>query len=208
MFEFIFGLVWILFCLPFIFFLFTDILSVGFSSGVILFCIFTGLFVSIGLFMMFIGLKKISINKKTDKNGFITYAIVTDTYESGSYVNDNPEWKSNFKVVDRNSLLVDCSEIVGFDRNKYPIGSYVRVKYYNGDINILEAVPELQIGNMALLDYKKIVDANIINKQNETINCAPEIVIINNIKYKRADLYDGPQIDDTIIDGVAYKRTN
>ena len=139
--------------------------------------------------------------------------MVTDIYESGTYVNDNPEWKSDFKVIDKNGNLVDCSEIVGFNENKYPVGSFVKVKYHNGDINILEAVSESQISNMVLLDYKKVFDAEIANenlKRNNIPNvsstyCA-EIIVINGIKYQRGDLYNGPEIEDTIIEGIAYKR--
>ena len=213
MIEIIFGFVFGFASLFVVFTILTDMMSSGFYGGGIISLLFMLFWLFISGSLLFKGLKKIFINIKTDTSGFTTYAIVTDVYESGTYVNDNPEWKSDFKVIDKNGNLVDCSEIVGFNEDKYPAGSFVRVKYHNGDINILESVPESQISNITLLDYKKILVAEIENEKLNGNNsfktsdtyCA-EIIVINGIKYQRGDLYKGPPVEDTIIEGIAYKR--
>lgn len=185
MFEFLFGLAWVTFVTP----IFILCLVVpgeqrnGADMNLFLFAFFV-LFEVIGVFMIIRGLRKIIKDKKTKKHGINCYGIVNDIKVTGSYVNGNPEYKAIIEFVNpETNQLGSIEEIIGFDHNKYPINSYVLCKYYQGDINFENIVPENEIPG----DIKKylVPKQQVPNYFNLEFSDDREYVTIDGVKYKK-----------------------
>ena len=101
--------------------------------------LFIGLFLSIGIAMILVGLKKILTNLLTKIKGVETYGLVIDIARSGTYVNGRPELMA-FILVPVNDEVNRYSEIIGFDWNRYRVGDFVLVKHYKNDVNIIRRV--------------------------------------------------------------------
>ena len=163
MFELIFGIIWLtitsMVAIPF--------LLIGISDTgmpILFFIVFFGIFYAIGITMLRKGLKNVARNKATDKNGFKTYGLITNIYGTNQYVNDCEQLKADvIFVTDDNDKINKCSEVIGFDWDKYGIGDYVHIKYFQNDINILgkaymQSVPEgirQQLEQVALNKYQR-----------------------------------------------------
>jgi hypothetical protein len=179
MFLFVFGLSWLLFSSLFLGIMIISTSQSGAEIPIFVFIIL-GLFVAIGLFMFIKGLKKIIQNKKTEKYGEICYGIITNVYPDGSYVNDAPEYQADvYLYITSEGRTETITEIIGFDPMKYPIKSYVKVKYYQGDINIEEGLSSIKDIPMATQRYFK--EYEDFREQTE------DIIIVNGKKYKRID---------------------
>ncbi len=167
MFELIFGLLFTIIS--------TIILIVFLASGesniiVLLVC---GLFLIIGLIFMIKGLIKIIKDILTSKKGEECYGCVKDIQETGEYVNGAPIYKAEFNVyVESEYRTFELSEKIGMKPEKYPIGSYAKLKYYDNDINIIESIEETSIP-------EEIKEKIKVDKMID------EIIEIDGIKYKR-----------------------
>lgn len=141
--------------------------------------LFLGLFWVVGLFMIGWGLTKIIKNTLTKVKGEECYGRITNVYKSGAYVNDRPELKADFLVympsIQDTQIL---SETIGFNRYKYPIGSYVRLKHYNGDINIEGIIDEFELPSDAKYHFDELPLAN----QNDQ-----DTIVIDGVEYVRKD---------------------
>lgn len=137
------------------------------------------LFWAIGLTMLAIGLKKIIRNTATNINGEDCFGKVCNIYNSGTYVNGNPEFKADIVVyissIQETKII---SEVVGFNRNQYPIGSYVLLKYYNGDINVIGKADELIIPSYSKYELEKA--------QPTEMNIE-DTIIVDGVEYVRKD---------------------
>lgn len=151
-------------------------------SGMLMPKIVIGIFWLIGLFLLFKGIKKCIKNASTNVNGELCYGKICSVYESGAYVNERPELKADFLVYIPSTLETKTiSEIIGFDYYKYTEGTYVELKYYNGDINI-EAVIDSSI---LPLDAKNaLVDSSISSKN------PARTIIVDGVEYVRKDSID------------------
>ncbi len=179
MFLFVFGLVWFLFSVLFLAIMILSTSQTG-SEAPIFAYIIIGLFIAIGLYMLIKGIKKIIQNKKTEKYGEICYGIVTNVYPDGSYVNNAPEYQADVYLYITSEGRTDTiTEIIGFDPMKYPTKSYVKVKYYQGDINIIEGLNSIKDVPMATQRYFK--------EYEDFREQAEDIIIVNGKKYKRID---------------------
>lgn len=117
--------------------------------------LFLGLFWFIGIAISVKGIRKIIINYNTDTKGEECYGRISRIYNSGNYVNDRPELKADVIVyIQSLSDTEVISEVIGFDYGEYSEDSYVRVKYYNGDINFEEVIDE----NMIPISIKEKLD--------------------------------------------------
>lgn len=117
--------------------------------------LFIGLFWFIGIFILIKGIRKVIINYNIDTKGEECYGRISRIYNSGNYVNDRPELKADVIVYIPSLSDTDViSEVIGFDYSKYPKDSYVKVKYYNGDINFDEVIDE----NMIPTGIKEKID--------------------------------------------------
>lgn len=113
-----------------------------------------GLFEVVGIILLVSGAKQVIKDKKTSKYGLQCYGIVRQILQTGSYVNNRPEYKAVIDFVNPESQQVQSiEEIIGFDYNKYPVNYYVMCKYYEGDINLEYPVDESQ----APEDVKKVL---------------------------------------------------
>jgi len=113
-----------------------------------------GLFEVVGIFLLVSGAKQVIKDKKTSKYGLQCYGIIREILQTGSYVNNRPEYKAIVEFINPESQqLQSVEEIIGFDYNKYPVGYYVMCKYYEGDINLEYPVDETQTPE----DVKKLL---------------------------------------------------
>ena len=134
--------------------------------------------------MLISGLRKIIKDRKTKSHGIKCYGIVSDIQTTGSYVNDNPEYKAILNFVNpETNQLETIDEIIGFDCNKYPIDSYVLCKYYQGDINLENLVSENEIPG----DIKKylVPSQQVPNYSNLEFSADREYVTIDGVQYKK-----------------------
>ena len=147
MFELLFGLIWTSFVTP-IFIMCLVIPGAergGADMDLSLFMFFV-IFEIAGLWMLFSGLKKIIRNKKTNKYGKKCYGIVVDIVESGTYVNDKPEYLAVIDLLNPETHQIEMiEEVIGFNDELYEINSYVLCKYYDGDINIVKSIPDNEV---------------------------------------------------------------
>ena len=102
-----------------------------------------GIFLITGIALIILGLIKIIKNYLTSKKGEECYGCVKDIKETGKYINDNPIYKAKFSVfVESLYEVKEIEEDLGKSKEEYPVGTYVKVKYYNDDINIIEKLEE------------------------------------------------------------------
>ena len=141
-----------------------------------------GIFWIIGLIILCIGLKKIIRNANTNKYGEECFGLVCDIYNSGAYINDVPELKSDVLVYipSLNETKV-MSEIIGIGQPQYVVGSYVRLKYYNDDINFDGIIAEHELPSAAKLMFEKAPKFN--NKKDNTSAA-------NGVEYNNYNDYD------------------
>lgn len=183
MFKFIFGLFWTLF---------TFLLTWGFYftgmditvngervsqeefNSMILPKVFIGLFLIIGIAFMFFGLKKIIRDIMTSKRGIECLGKIVDVYPSGTYINERPQLKADFAVYLESENRVDVfSEIVGMDWYNFPKGSWFKLKYYEGDINVGEKIKneEVPINIVDMVDNAYNLDSgNVIGEDDSPLD--------------------------------------
>lgn len=160
MFELMFGIIW----LTITSFVAIPFLLMGDGIPSIFLLAFFGLFYAVGIWMLRKGIKQVSKDRATNKNGMKTYGLITDIYGTNCYVNDSEQLKADvIFVTDDNDKINKCSEVIGFDWDKYEVGDYVHIKYFQNDINILgkaymQSVPEgirQQLEQVALNKYQR-----------------------------------------------------
>jgi len=185
MFKFIFGLLWTAFVTP----IFIMCLVIpgeqrgGVDMNPLLFIFFI-IFEFIGLYMLISGLKKIINDKKTKKYGVKCYGIIREIQETGSYINNSPEYKAILDFLNPETTQIETiEEIIGFDYNKYPVNSYILCKYYKGDINLEKLISEYKVPG----DIKKylVPIQQVPNYSNLEFSSDGEYVIIDGVKYKK-----------------------
>lgn len=142
---------------------------------------FLAIFWIIGISIFIKGIKKVIANHKTEKLGEDCYGQVKSVYPNGNYVNNAPEFNADFLVyIQSKNTIEQITEKVGFNANKYPINTFVKGKYYNGDINIKEIV-----------DYNSIplnISANFSHLISEDTNITgDDIITVNGVRYKKID---------------------
>lgn len=194
MFEFIFGLIWSLFTMLFtwVFYFSNGNISVNGKmvtqaefNAMLFPKIFIGVFWTVGIVLMFWGLKKIIRNMKTSKIGIECFGKIIKIYPSGTYINGIPELKADFVVyIDTENKVETLSEVIGMNKYKFPIGAWFKLKYYEGDINIGELLKEDQVP----LNVVDIIESTIDNqKPTESIVEDKNIIEINGEKYMKID---------------------
>ena len=94
-----------------------------------------------GLVMVIKGAKVVIRNHNTKKKGIETYAQIIEVSNTGKRNSDDEsEKKGKFIVYNPNTYQTETvSEVLGYGYD-YKIWQVVKVKYYNGDINITEYV--------------------------------------------------------------------
>lgn len=177
MFEIMFGLFWTGFSLFVSFVFFGDFFISGeFDSFMVMPAILLSIFVIIGLAILIKGIKKVSANVKTSKNGEECYGILTNISKTGNSVNGVRELKGHFYVyLVSTNQVVTVEEAIGFNPFKYQVNNYVKVKYYNGDINVLEIVSADIVPSDARKALEKLMPSS------------EKFIIIDGNTYKKID---------------------
>ena len=176
MFNLIFGLVWTIFST---FCFGVMVMDAGtFEPAIIPFVL---IFEGIGIWLIISGAKEVIKNKKTDKHGIVTYGIVLRILRTGSRVNEVPELKAEvltYLEYERTTKVFE--EIIGLAPAKYNVGTYVMLKQYENDINIIEQVDRESVPNYILDEL-----------ENEYVGTnSPETIEIGGVRYIRADLVE------------------
>ena len=138
-----------------------------------------GLFWAVGLFMMGKGLIKVIKNILTNQRGEECFGRVDSIYNSGAYVKNRPELKADFLVyIPSTQETKVVSEIIGFNRYNYEIGSYVKLKYYEGDINIEGVIEEFELPSDAKYQFDESPLFDSLDQNT---------IVINGVEYVRKD---------------------
>ena len=188
MIEIIFGIFWLTISSVFIFMFYSgaaggtitvngEIVSQAEFNEMFAPKLFFAAFIAVGVIFIFVGLRRIIKNAKTEMFGEMCYGRITDVFESGTYINDIPELKAHITVyIESTGTLEEVSSVIGLANNKkYNVGDYVEGKFYNGDINLTSYVPETLI---PLHIQDKFQNININLKEQDSI-------IIDGIEYVR-----------------------
>ena len=141
--------------------------------------LFLSIFWIIGIYLIKSGLKEIRTNKATDDFGEECFGIITDIYETGTYVNSVPELKAELKAyIPSLGRTISAAEKIGLaDKvTEYDIGTYVLLKYYNGDVNIVYSVDEMILPADAKLELSQAAP------QQTSIQ---DTIIIDGVEYVR-----------------------
>ena len=149
--------------------------------------LFVGIFDVVGIWLFYKGFSKLVRDIRTRKNGVETYAQLMNIFPSGTYVNDVPELKGTFKVFNPDTYQTDnVDEILGVGAFKYHEGQVVKVKYYNGDINILNITDINEVPGDISKYFTYSSPTSIESQLSNVTNPADEIEI-DGVKYKKVD---------------------
>ena len=195
MFNLIFGIVWTLFSSIFfvVFFgvSFSNTSSNGevgihFNSEFIIPFLIMCLFVGVGIFLIVKGARKVIKDSKTKKYGIPCYGVIQNLQQTGAYINEQPEYKAILDVVNPNTNTVEqIEEIVGFNYNKFPIGSFVICKYYEGDINFEHKIEPSDVPSSYREVLKPVTYKSEIGYSDIVFSDDREYVTIDGVKYKK-----------------------
>jgi hypothetical protein len=146
-------------------------------------------FFAIGLWVMYLGIKDLSKNRKTNKYGEICYGIIKsiDAATSSVEVNGRCQYKATveFYFPPMNTTM-SLSELYGYKMYKHYVGECVKVKYYNNDINIIEGNIDINTLPYNIQDCLKGVQQN--NSVPDGLYTGNENeIVINGVRYVRED---------------------
>lgn len=140
------------------------------------------------VFLIVKGIKQIIKDRKTDINGIDTYGCILKTFSTGNSINDLPEMKAEILTYLENERTIKkFEEVVGFDSSKYSIGTFLRLKQFEDDINIVEVVTRDLIPSYILEELDVHID-----------KLMPKTTEIGGVKYIRADLVKSTYNDEEI----------
>ena len=148
-------------------------------DGQILAMLFISIFWIVGIYLIKTGLQEVRTNKATDNFGEECFGIITDIYETGTYVNSVPELKAELKAyIPSLGRTISAAEKIGLADKviEYDIGTYVLLKYYNGDVNIIYSVDEMILPADAKLELSQVAP------QQTSVQ---DTIIIDGVEYVR-----------------------
>ena len=181
--KLLFGLGWIAFT-TIIFIIF---LCFGQVSVPLL--LFFMLFFAVGIFVLWLGMKDVFKNIKTDKNGEICYGVIKsiEPDPTSVQVNGNPQYRATveFFTLTINGTMT-LSETIGYKMEKYRVGECVKIKYYENDINIIEGNINIAILPYNIQDSLKGVQA-VASIPEGLYTGTENTITINGVTYRRDD---------------------
>ena len=177
MFELIFGIIWTTFILFMViisdFPLIKDIITYNESIKAILpIIVFRSImyipFIIVGFYLLIRGVRKVYKN-----------------VQNGAYVNDQPMYKVEI-IVYSNKEATDYTvwEDIGFDPGRFKLGSFIKVLYYNGDVNFTENSNYAENIPESIKEYLLSKSQYLINEEEE------EYIIVDGKKYISEDFLD------------------
>ena len=109
---------------------------------------------AVAIYALILGVKKYFINKNIEKKGLDCYGIVRNVNPDYDYIGEFHDRKLDVEIVNPNTLQLEhIIEEVETVEDEFPVNSYVKCKYNNGYINIIEIVDPKDIPG----DAKKLL---------------------------------------------------
>ena len=137
-----------------------------------------------GIYLLCEGVVQVIKNYKTKKYGIKCYGKITEIKRTGVIMNEAPQLKAIIKFVNSNTNQLEKSECnIGYSPYKYPIGSCVLCKYYDGTIVFEKIISENNIPE----EIRKKINTNksIPRKLYIEYRNNKEYVIIDGVRYKK-----------------------
>ena len=123
------------------------------SVGMFLFFL---LFEVIGIKMIRSGAKIVIADKNTEKYGNIVFGRILDISETGSYSNEKAELKATILAyIPEEGGTRTFSEMIGYSTNGYHQGSFLLLKHFEDDVNIIQELQESSVPANALEKLKE-----------------------------------------------------
>lgn len=151
-----------------------DLRNAGY--GTLAFYGFFFIFLAIGIYFLISGIMQVIRDKKTGKIGILTYGHFFSIYKTGAIEDGEEELKAVFLsyLPDRNRVI-RVEEIISFTPTDYKEGDFVQLKFYKGDVNILQVLPEGAIPKSILRllkeekskDYTVIINGEVYTKEQD-----------------------------------------
>ena len=109
---------------------------------------------ALAIYALILGVKKYFINKNIEKKGLDCYGIVRNVDPDYDTVFNVHERKVDVEIVNPNTFQLEhIIEVVETVEDEFPVNSYVKCKYNEGNINIIEIVDPKDIPG----DAKKLL---------------------------------------------------
>ena len=109
---------------------------------------------AVAIYALILGVKKYFINKNIEKKGLDCYGIVRNVNPDYDTVFNVHERKVDVEIVNPNTFQLEhIIEVVETVEDEFPVNSYVKCKYNEGNINIIEIVDPKDIPG----DAKKLL---------------------------------------------------
>ena len=150
--------------------------------------IFFGVFLLAGFWILFLGIKEHITNTKTNMHGKESYGLITNITPTGVRVgrHHRRELKADVLVITEGNQIKIFTKVIGFSPVKYSVGTYLVVKYYKDNINIIrqvlpQEVPETM--KSCLYDTNNFVAP--VNNDSTDSDWDAEIYSLNGIKHNR-----------------------
>lgn len=140
--------------------------------------LFMCFFTVIGIPLFLSGLKDLYDFIKIEKKGKEICGVLIDYKPTGSYYDSKPYYYALVLLKDDISNFVVLKYNIGLDKDKYPIGTYLKVKYYKNKIKIMG---QLYDENLVPLDLAEYLSLNYPNINN------PNVILFNGEYYERED---------------------
>ena len=147
------------------------------------------LFLAIGIVMLIKGIKIIFRNTRTKKHGERCYGRVLDVRRNGVYVNNVPMYKAQVMIYSNDEMCEQTVwEDIGYDPSLYPVGSFVKVLYYQGDINFDSESTQVD-------DMPNNTKEYLLSKTDFLLpNIDDNHIVVNGVRYVKEDsLYQNSQ---------------
>ncbi len=169
-------------------------------SGDVLFglmgCVFGVVFCAVGGKMMLTAVKQIKRDKETEKYGMLRIGKIVDYRDSNISINEVPLLVVGVAVYENGVVNLYYSETGQTSEKPYPIGAYLQVKVYNGDINIVknsigsyympeeeraleEYVAAMKAGKAPVRGY---IPGSYVAQPKEE-----DTIVINGVRYKKVE---------------------
>lgn len=110
--------------------------------------------VIIALIRAFIEIKDLILKLLGKTKEIETFAYVIEVYPLSKNVQGKRVYNAKVLVFKENNSLEECDIFLGFKQYEYPAKSYVKVKYYNGQAEILQRVDT----NSVSASFKEIIE--------------------------------------------------
>lgn len=156
-FEFQFGTIWTAFM-----FIFTIIIIFSSIESFNLMAIpFLGMFWYIGIYLLKSGLRKMKADAATEDFGEECFGRICELSSTGS-TNGNTFYRATIiAYLPKEGIVKTFQEDIGYNYYEFPEGSYLRLKYFQDDVNIKEIIneniiPEKVRNRLVMLEEQKV----------------------------------------------------